>query len=318
LTPTKKPAEKKLDNKKPAKPTKDVASQGPGFPIVGVGASAGGLEALEVFLANTPADCGMAFVIIQHLDPDHKGVLAELLQRGTKMKVFQVQDRMRIELNCVYVIPPNKDMSILHGVLHLLEPVAPRGLRLPIDFFFRALADDQQEKSIGVILSGMGSDGTLGLRAIKEKAGVVFVQEPGSAKFDSMPRSVIDAGLADVTVPAKGARQRPQPRSAKLLVDARYRTSQAGYGFQAGQRPHRVDRSSFVRGNGAAGLGRGRQAGVCDSIIRRLVGATRVFRDPLSISHAALRADGGRCAHPAHCVRQRRQPAPVARRGPSP
>jgi two-component system CheB/CheR fusion protein len=203
LTPTKKPAEKKLDNKKPAKPTKDVASQGPGFPIVGVGASAGGLEALEVFLANTPADCGMAFVIIQHLDPDHKGVLAELLQRGTKMKVFQVQDRMRIELNCVYVIPPNKDMSILHGVLHLLEPVAPRGLRLPIDFFFRALADDQQEKSIGVILSGMGSDGTLGLRAIKEKAGMVFVQEPGSAKFDSMPRSVIDAGLADVTVPAK-------------------------------------------------------------------------------------------------------------------
>ena len=103
------------------------------------------------------------------------------------------------------MIPPNKDMSILHGVLHLLEPAAPRGLRLPIDFFFRSLADDRQERSIGVILSGMGSDGTLGLRAIKEKAGVVFVQAPASAKFDGMPRSAIDAGLADVVAPVGGA-----------------------------------------------------------------------------------------------------------------
>jgi len=117
------------------------------------------------------------------------------------MPVIQVKDRTRVKPNCVYVIPPNKDMSILGGVLHLLDPVAPRGLRLPIDFFFRALAADQQEHSIGVILSGMGSDGTLGLRAIKEKAGVVFVQEPASAKFDGMPRSAIDAGLADVIAP---------------------------------------------------------------------------------------------------------------------
>jgi chemotaxis methyl-accepting protein methylase len=168
------------------------------FPIIGIGASAGGLEALELFLANVPENSGMAFVIVQHLDPTHKGIMAELLQRGTSMHVFQVKDRMRVEANCVYVIPPNKDMSILHGVLHLLNPVAPRGLRLPIDFFFRSLADDRQEHSIGVILSGMGSDGTLGLRAIKEKAGVVFVQEPASAKFDGMPRSAIDAGLADV------------------------------------------------------------------------------------------------------------------------
>ena len=203
MTLKKKPAEKKLNNKKPVKLTTKAASQELSFPIIGIGASAGGLEALEAFLANTPADCGMAFVIIQHLDPNHKGVLAELLQRGTKMKVFQVKDRMRVEPDSVYVIPPNKDMSILHGVLHLLEPVAPRGLRLPIDFFFRALADDQQEHSIGVILSGMGSDGTLGLRAIKEKAGVVFVQEPASAKFDSMPRSAIEAGLADVTAPVE-------------------------------------------------------------------------------------------------------------------
>lgn len=171
------------------------------FPIVGIGASAGGLEALEIFLANVPAESGMAFVIVQHLDPTYKGMLVELLQRGTPMPVFQIKDRMRVEPNCVYVIPPNKDLSIRHGVLHLQVPLAPRGLRLPIDFFFRALAEDQQEQSLGVILSGMGSDGTLGLRAIKEKGGSVFVQSPETAKFDGMPRSAIDAGLADVIAP---------------------------------------------------------------------------------------------------------------------
>ena len=175
----------------------------PLFPIVGIGASAGGLEALEQFLRHVPENSGMAFVIIQHLDPTHKGIMAELLQRTTGMEVFQVRDRMRVKPNSVYVIPPNKDMSILHGVLHLFEPTAPRGLRLPIDFFLRSLAEDRQELSIGVILSGMGSDGTMGLRAIKEKAGVTLVQEPASAKFDSMPRSAIDAGLADLVAPAE-------------------------------------------------------------------------------------------------------------------
>ena len=173
------------------------------FPIVGIGASAGGLEALELFLRNVPKQSGMAFVIIQHLDPTHKGIMVELLQRATAMPVAQVKDRMKVEPDHVYVIPPNKDLSILRGVLHLLPPVAPRGLRLPIDFFFRSLADDCQERGIGVILSGMGSDGTLGLRAIKEKAGGVFVQARTSAKFDGMPGSAIDAGLADVIAPAE-------------------------------------------------------------------------------------------------------------------
>jgi two-component system, chemotaxis family, CheB/CheR fusion protein len=145
----------------------------------------------------------MAFVIVQHLDPTHKGIMPELLQRATAMKVIQVKDRTKVRPDWVYVIPPNRDMSILHGVLHLLEPAAPRGLRLPIDFFLRSLALDQQERSIGVILSGMGSDGTLGLRAIKEKAGVVLVQEPATAKFDGMPRSAIDAGLADMVAPVE-------------------------------------------------------------------------------------------------------------------
>ena len=172
------------------------------FPIVGIGASAGGLEALEQFLGNVPENSGLAYVIIQHLDPTQKGMLPELLQRITKMSVFQVKDRMRVKPDCVYVIPPNKSMSVLKGVLHLFEPVEARGLRLPIDFFLRSLADDRQERSIGLILSGMGSDGSTGLRAIKEKNGIVMVQEPATAKFDSMPRNAIDSVLADIVAPA--------------------------------------------------------------------------------------------------------------------
>jgi len=174
-----------------------------GFPIVGIGASAGGLEALEQFMGHIPAGCGMAFVVVQHLDPTRKGHMAELLQRSTPMKVVQVKDRTRVRPDRVYMIPPNKDMSILHGMLHLFEPTAARGLRLPIDFFLRSLALDQQQHSIGVILSGMGSDGTLGLRDIKEKAGLTLAQEPASAKFNSMPLSVIDAGLADIVATAE-------------------------------------------------------------------------------------------------------------------
>ena len=168
------------------------------FPIVAIGASAGGLEALERFLGHVPAGSGMAFVVIQHLDPTQRGMMPELLQRATPMPVAQAKDRMKVKPDCVYVIPPNRDLSVFHDTLHLLEPVAPRGLRLPIDFFFRALAEDRRENAVGVILSGMGSDGTLGLRSIKEKGGLVLVQAPMTAKFDSMPRSAIDAGLADI------------------------------------------------------------------------------------------------------------------------
>jgi two-component system CheB/CheR fusion protein len=190
------------------KPVQEVREKTPAahaavsFPIIGIGASAGGFEALEQFMAHVPAGCGMAFVIVQHLDPTRKGLMPELLQRVTGMDVMQAKDRTRVRPDCVFVIPPNKDMSILHGVLHLFEPSAKRGQRLPIDFFLRSLALDQQQKAIGVILSGMGSDGTPGLRDIKEKGGLVVAQEPSSAKFDSMPRSVIDAGLADIVAPA--------------------------------------------------------------------------------------------------------------------
>jgi two-component system CheB/CheR fusion protein len=173
------------------------------FPIVGIGASAGGLEALTLFFEHVPVDSGMAFVIIQHLDPTQKGMMPELLQRATVLKVIQVTDRIQVRPDRVYVIPPNSDMSLLHGTLHLLPPTAPRGLRLPIDFFFRSLAEDQRERSAGILLSGMGSDGTLGLKAIKERAGVTLAQDPATAKFDSMPRSAIEAGLADFAAPAE-------------------------------------------------------------------------------------------------------------------
>jgi two-component system, chemotaxis family, CheB/CheR fusion protein len=172
------------------------------FPIVGIGASAGGLEALEEFLTSLPAEFGMALVVIQHLDPTHVGVMPQLLQRNTRLQVIQATDDMLVEPDHVYVIPPNKSMSILNGYLHLFEPLESRGLRLPIDIFFRSLADDRKEKSIGIILSGMGSDGSLGLKAIKEQNGIVLVQDPGSSKFNGMPLSAIDAVNADIIAPA--------------------------------------------------------------------------------------------------------------------
>ena len=181
----------------------DSAAKTTLFPIAGIGASAGGLEALEQLLENVPENSGIAYVVIQHLDPTQKGMLPELLQRTSKMKVFQAADRLKVQPNCVYVIPPNKSMSILKGVLYLFEPIEARGLRLPIDFFFRSLADDQKEHAIGIILSGMGSDGSIGIGAIKENNGIVIVQEPETAKFDSMPRNAIDSGLVDIVAPAQ-------------------------------------------------------------------------------------------------------------------
>ncbi len=171
------------------------------FPIVGIGASAGGLEALELFLKNIPEKIGMAYVVVQHLDPTQKGMLPELLQRISSMPVFQVEDLMKVKPECIYVIPPNKSMSIFKGVLHLFDPVEARGLRLPVDFFLRSLADDQKEYAVGIILSGMGSDGSSGIRAIKENNGIVLVQEPETARFDSMPRNAIDSGLVDIVAP---------------------------------------------------------------------------------------------------------------------
>jgi len=171
------------------------------FPVIGIGCSAGGLEALEAMLSHTPADSGMAFIIVQHLDPEHHSNLPELLQRNTRMTVVEAAEHMTIRQNCIYVIPPNKDLSLLHGSLHLFDPNEKRGLRLPIDFFLRTLAEDRQHKAIGVILSGMGSDGMLGLGAIKEKGGLTLAQDPATAKAGSMPDNAIKAGMVDIVAP---------------------------------------------------------------------------------------------------------------------
>lgn len=174
-----------------------------GFPIVGIGASAGGLAAFEAFFSGMPADVdpGMAFVLVQHLAPDHKSILTDLIRRYTRMQVFEVEDGMVVIPNCAYIIPPNRDMAFLNGTLQLLEPASPRGQRLPIDFFFRSLAHDQHERAIGVVLSGTGSDGTMGVRAIKGEGGMVIAQTPESTEYDGMPRSAITTGLVDFELP---------------------------------------------------------------------------------------------------------------------
>ena len=182
---------------------KSPEALGTPFPIVGIGCSAGGLEALEKFFTHVPANCGMGFVVVQHLDPTHQSALPELIQRTTKMQVKAAGNRMAVKPNCVYLIPPNKDLTILHRVLHLLAPVALRGHRLPIDLFLRSLAEDQHENAVAVILSGMGSDGVLGTRAIKERGGLVLAQDPASAKADSMPKNAIAADVVDIVAPAE-------------------------------------------------------------------------------------------------------------------
>jgi two-component system CheB/CheR fusion protein len=189
---------------------------GTGFPIVGIGASAGGLAALEELFAALPGDRlpGIAFVVVQHLDPDHKSLLVDLMRRHTTLPVHVVTDGVTVQPDAVYVIPPSKDMALLDGRLHLLDPGAPRGLRLPIDFFFRSLAQDQRERAICVVLSGTGTDGTLGLTAIKGEGGMAMVQAPESAGYDGMPRSAIATGLADYVLP-------PAEMPAQLLDYAR-------------------------------------------------------------------------------------------------
>jgi two-component system CheB/CheR fusion protein len=199
--------EAKKRNPAPRKPSSrdqaGIPSASDTFPIVGMGASAGGLEALTSFFNNMPADSHMAFVLVVHLDPGHTSMMPELLKRHTAMNVIEAQDGMTVEPNRVYVIPPNKDMSIFGRVLQIAAPAQMRGLRMPIDFFFRSLAEDQGEKAISVILSGTGSDGTLGMRAIHGAGGMCMVQDPETARYDGMPRSAIITGLADYVVPAE-------------------------------------------------------------------------------------------------------------------
>ena len=196
----------------PEQVERPTEQQSAGFPIVGIGASAGGLSAFEAFFSAMPEqDPGMAFVLVQHLARDHKSILSELIQRYTRMQVFEVEDGMVIKPNCAYIIPPNRDMALVNGALQLLEPTLARGIRLPIDFFFRSLAQDQHDRAICIVLSGTGSDGALGVRAVKGEGGMVMAQTPESTEYDGMPRSAIATGMVDFVLP-------PNEMPAKLLA----------------------------------------------------------------------------------------------------
>ena len=190
-------------NKRKKDPVSTSSPRRAEFLIAGVGASAGGVEAFTELLTNLPADTGMAFVLIQHLDPKHESLLSALLAKKSTMPVVEVRKGMKLEPNHVYVIPPNATMTISDHSLQLEKRIETSGTPMPVDLFMRSLAEQQGNRAIGIILSGLGSDGTLGMAEIQAQGGVTFAQDEGSAKYDSMPRSVIDAGSADYVLPPK-------------------------------------------------------------------------------------------------------------------
>lgn len=196
--------DKEKDSLKKQNPLQEeyAVAKGAYFPIVGIGASAGGLAAVESLFTNLPRQQGtMAFILVQHLSPDHKSILSELLKKYTGLQVFEAQDRMPVKPGCIYVAPPNKELVIRRGILYLKELKQPRVLRLPIDTFLRSLAQDQRERSVCIILSGGGTDGTLGLKAIKGEGGMAMVQEPDTAQYKDMPLAAIATNMADYVLP---------------------------------------------------------------------------------------------------------------------
>jgi len=189
-----------------SKPDKDpviTTTTSINFSVVGIGASAGGLEAVTALLHDLPINTGMAFVLVQHLAPTHESMLSELLSRATTMPVMEIKDGMLVESNHFYVIPPNTNLGILHGTLHLMPRSDEKGQHLPIDFFLRSLAKEESSQAIGVILSGSASDGVLGLMEIKAEGGITFAQDEASAAHSSMPHSAIAAGCVDFVLPPK-------------------------------------------------------------------------------------------------------------------
>ena len=196
---TPKPAatsQKLVSGKRPHVPTDS-------FPVVAIGASAGGLEAYKEFFHALPVDTGMAFVLIQHLDPSHHSLLAEILSKATQIPVNEVKSGVRIEPNCVYVIPPGAFMAISAGAFTLTPRSKESGQHLSVNFFMRSLAEERKSSAIGVVLSGTGVDGSLGLENIKAEGGLTFAQEPATARYDGMPLSAIDSGCVDFVLPPK-------------------------------------------------------------------------------------------------------------------
>ncbi len=217
-------------------------AQGPECPVIGIGCSAGGLEALERFLTHMPPDAGAAVVIVQHLAPNHASALPELLQRFTKMLVVEAREGMPIRPDTVHIIPPNHDLALRDNQLHLVRLVGGRGPHLSVDHFLQSLAQDRKDAAIGIVLSGMGSDGTVGLQAIKQHGGLTLVQDPASAQADSMPRSALQAGTADiVTLPED------MPAHIVEALRARLRLAQANPPSEAGALDAMADVLALLR-----------------------------------------------------------------------
>lgn len=288
----------------------DVAKALPGPaaatpPVVGLGASAGGLEPLTQFLAQVPSGSGLAFVVVQHMDPTHKALLAQLLQRDTAMPVREVAGPTLVEADHVYVIPPAAEITLTGGALHLGKPSRPRGQRLPIDVMLSSLARELGERAVGVVLSGMGADGSAGLQAIKSRGGLTLAQRPASAQFDAMPRNAIATGCVDIIdLPAElPARilavigRPPGPAAAPgeptgddaaalerilALLHAHTRRDLALYKSKTLQR--RVARRVAVQGLGSmaayADLLRGNPQELDLLFKEMLIGVTAFFRDP--------------------------------------
>jgi two-component system CheB/CheR fusion protein len=274
------------------------------IPVVGIGSSAGGLEAMEVFFEKIPAGSEMAFVIVQHFDPSYKGMLVELLQRRTKMDVVQIKNGMPVRPGCVFIIPPNADLSISAGIFYLHKLADEHGLRHPIDFFFRQLAEELKENAIGIVLSGMGTDGTLGLFAIKEKMGMVMVQDPKTAKYDGMPVSAAETGLADYIAPVQELpeklleyiRYTSSPRMERLPQDSKTMSSleqifsliraKTGHDFSLYKRSsifRRLERRLNINKVGISGYAKYLKENPQEIILlakELLIGVTGFFRDP--------------------------------------
>jgi two-component system, chemotaxis family, CheB/CheR fusion protein len=193
----------------------DAAAGALPFPVVGIGASAGGLAAFEAFFSAMPQqDTGMAFVLVQHLAPDHKSLLSELVQRYTRMRVHEAAQGIAVQPNCAYIIPPKHDLTLVDGALHLRRHSSERVPHLTVDRFFSSLAQSQRERAICIVMSGTGSDGTMGVREVKGEGGLVIVQAPETTEYDGMPRSAIATGMVDYVLA-------PADMPASLLAYAR-------------------------------------------------------------------------------------------------
>ena len=283
------------------------------FPVVGLGASAGGLDAFRRLLAALPAGTGMAFILIQHLDPTHASMMVDLLAGHTRMKVQQAADGMPLEPEHVYLIPPGAYLSIQAGALCLSEPRERHGARLPFDFFLRSLAEELGERAICVILSGTGGDGSLGLKAVKEKGGLVIAQDPDEAEYDGMPRSAIMTGAVDLVLPvakipeilAKYGRQlvrngrrkgpaaddHPPDRLAEIIYLLRTKTSHDFALYKPGTLLRRIERRMALAAVDDSGRYLDmlrRDSGELDLLAKDLlINVTSFFRDPKAFEFLA-------------------------------